>query len=552
MNAYLLYKDREWVGASKYYDSKAIVQDLGLKTLYMNAGKDVIFENGAAKKINEQDPFLTDTMSRVMVVPLTSKDEILYRQKILKDCLDNEGFIQQLYKTAASIVAEWDKLGRRVSGYSGRSDNAGWAVTQIHLTALFASGLKKLKQLLKGSMILFSSEGLKNLAKRLNEEFSDEYERKVDKLLKDVSFYTKESDDKDGQIYVYSPHISIKGKLGPGLKLKDVKLRNVGSDMIKYRNPKGTIAKIVEFKHSLTPNSFSSKMTPVIEKQTVELEQNTVNYIVGFTGEFLDRFSGFFDQLLFQAAFYRGAVNLSSHMKRIGIDYCFPTVCENNQLAFSELKEFVMCMEQRVNAVGNTCNIQNKMLVIITGANQGGKSTFLRSVGIAQVMMQAGLQVAAESFSSGIFTSLFTHFTRREDSAMNSGRLDEELSRMNTIIDHLDDATLVLLNESFATTTEIDGSIIAYDIIKALNEAGVKIITVTHLLSFARRMYAEAEEKEKNNEHNDITFFCAERKEDGVRTYKMIQSVPELTSFGLDLYSEIIGKPLILGGDLNE
>ena len=128
---------------------------------------------------------------------------------------------------------------------------------------------------------------------------------------------------------------------------------------------------------------------------------------------------------------------------------------------------------------------------------------------------------------------------------MNSGRLDEELGRMNSIINHLDKASLVLLNESFATTTEIDGSIIAYDIIKALNEAGVKIITVTHLLSFARKMYAETEEKEKNNEHSDITFFCAERKENGVRTYKMIQSVPELTSFGLDLYSDVIGKPTI-------
>ena len=93
---------------------------------------------------------------------------------------------------------------------------------------------------------------------------------------------------------------------------------------------------------------------------------------------------------------------IMGYMKRIGIDYCFPTVCERDNLAFSELKEFVMCMEQRVNAVGNTCNIHDKMLVIITGANQGGKSTFLRSVGIAQVMMQAGLQVAAESFSSGI------------------------------------------------------------------------------------------------------------------------------------------------------
>ena len=511
----------------------------------MNAGKDVVFENGVAKQIKEQDPFISDTMSKVMVSPLVTKEEILYRQKILKDCLENEDFIKNLYKEATRIVVEWDKLGRKTTGYSGRSDNAGWAVTQIHLTTLFAEGLKKIKKLLKGSAILFSSEGLKNLAKRLNEEFSDDYEHKIDKLLNDVAFYVKESEDKDGALYVYTPKLTLKGKIGAGLKLRDVKLKNVTSSMIRYRNPKSTISKIVEFKNSLTPDSFSNKMTPIIEKQIVELEQNTVNYIMTFTMEFLERFSGFFDQLLFQTAFYRGAVNLTHHMKRIGIDYCYPTICENERLAFSELKEFVMCMEQRVNAVGNTCNIQNKMLVIITGANQGGKSTFLRSVGIAQVMMQAGLQVAAESFSSGIFTSLFTHFTRREDSAMNSGRLDEELGRMNSIINHLDKASLVLLNESFATTTEIDGSIIAYDIIKALNEAGVKIITVTHLLSFARKMYAETEEKEKNNEHSDITFFCAERKENGVRTYKMIQSVPELTSFGLDLYSDVIGKPTI-------
>ncbi len=545
MNAFLLYKDREFVGATRYFDAKSIVQDLGLKTLYMNAGKDVEFENGEVKKIKEQDPYISDTMSKVMISPLVTKEEILYRQKILKDCLDNESFIRELYNTATQIVVEWDKLGRKTTGYSGRSDNAAWAVTQIHLTALFAKGLKKIKQLLKGSKVLFSSEGLKNLAQRLNEEFSDEYESKIDKLLNDVAFYVKESEEKDGSVYVFTPQIEIKGKIGAGLKLRDVKLKNVSSNMIKYRNPKSTISKIVEFKNSLTPDSFSNKMTPIIEKQIVELQQNTVNYIMTFTTEFLERFSGFFDQLLFQTAFYRGAVNLSRHMKRIKIDYCFPTICERDHIAFSELKEFVMCMEQRVNAVGNTCNIQNKMLVIITGANQGGKSTFLRSVGIAQVMMQAGLQVAAESFSSGIFTSIFTHFTRREDSAMNSGRLDEELGRMNSIIDHLDNASLVLLNESFATTTEIDGSIIAYDIIKALNEAGVKIITVTHLLSFARKMYAEAEEKEKNNEHSDITFFCAERKEDGVRTYKMIQSVPELTSFGLDLYAEVIGKPTI-------
>ena len=119
---------------------------------------------------------------------------------------------------------------------------------------------------------------------------------------------------------------------------------------------------------------------------------------------------------------------------------------------------------------------------------------------------------------------------------------------MNSIIENLDDRSLVLLNESFATTTEVDGSIIAYDIIKALNEAGVKILTVTHLLSFAKKMYSESEERTKKGEDSGITFFCAERKSDGQRTFKMIQSVPELTSFGLDLYKQVIGTPKLYDG----
>ena len=78
---------------------------------------------------------------------------------------------------------------------------------------------------------------------------------------------------------------------------------------------------------------------------------------------------------------------------------------------------------------------EDKDLVIITGANQGGKSTFLRSIGLAQLMMQCGMFVAAESFGSNICTCLFTHYKREEDPTMRSGKLDEELGRMSSIVD---------------------------------------------------------------------------------------------------------------------
>ena len=121
---------------------------------------------------------------------------------------------------------------------------------------------------------------------------------------------------------------------------------------------------------------------------------------------------------------------------------------------------------------------------------------------------------------------------------MNSGRLDEELSRMNRIVEQIGDGSLVLLNESFATTTEKEGAVIAYDIVRALNEAGVKILMVTHLLPFAIRVYDET----KDRPEAGAAFLSAEREPDGTRTFRMIPHAPEMTSFGLDLFEEIIGK----------
>ena len=92
-----------------------------------------------------------------------------------------------------------------------------------------------------------------------------------------------------------------------------------------------------------------------------------------------------------------------------------------------------MSLKQRV--VGNDVNADDKDLVIITGANQGGKSTFLRSLGLAQLMMQCGMFVPAESFCANVCDGIFTHYKREEDVTMKSGKLDEELSRMSDIVD---------------------------------------------------------------------------------------------------------------------
>ena len=84
-------------------------------------------------------------------------------------------------------------------------------------------------------------------------------------------------------------------------------------------------------------------------------------------------------------------------------------------------------------AVGNDINADGKGLIVVTGANQGGKSTFLRSFGAAQLMMQAGMFVGAEAFTADVRDRVFTHYKREEDESMESGKFDEELTRMSAI-----------------------------------------------------------------------------------------------------------------------
>jgi DNA mismatch repair ATPase MutS len=168
---------------------------------------------------------------------------------------------------------------------------------------------------------------------------------------------------------------------------------------------------------------------------------------------------------------------------------------------------------------------------MITGANQGGKSTFLRSIGLAQLMMQAGLFVAAKSFEASVAHGIVTHYKREEDNNMMSGKFDEELQRMSALVDMLKPGAMILFNESFASTNEREGSEIAGQIVCALRESGVKIFFVTHLYQFA---HAEDEKKLQGT-----LFLRAERLDDGTRTYKLAEGSPLETSFGKDLYSNI-------------
>lgn len=122
----------------------------------------------------------------------------------------------------------------------------------------------------------------------------------------------------------------------------------------------------------------------------------------------------------------------------------------------------------------------------------------------------------ARSFTAGLCSSGLTYYKREEHASMRSGKLDEELRRMSEIIDHFDDDALMLFNESFAATNEREGTEIARQIVGTLLDQVARMFFVTHMFEFSKGLAEDA--------RPDLAFLRAERREDGSRSFGLIEA----------------------------
>jgi DNA mismatch repair ATPase MutS len=182
--------------------------------------------------------------------------------------------------------------------------------------------------------------------------------------------------------------------------------------------------------------------------------------------------------------------------------------------------------------VGNDVEAVGRRLLVVTGANSGGKSTFLRSLGVAQLMLQAGMFVAAQEYSAGLVSTLQTHFVRGEQAGLDSGRLDSDLARLAETAGRLRPRALLLLNEPLSGTNEAEGSEIGRQVITALLEAEVTVILVSHFFTLATGI--------PDTGPNRALYLRAERLEDGRRTFRIRPGYPEPSGFGADLLSRFL------------
>lgn len=509
MKAHLLHEDKDFdFAADLPANHEDLVQDLELDTML------VAMAGG--------DKFIFEVSKKVLLAGLNAPGAILYRQQVLADCIAQPEIVRQMYAIATGALE--DKRG--LWGYSSQNPASilHGALDQLEVAVV---RLRELRKLADEHADKFHSPAMTTLLRSLQDELDDEYFRAVSYHLKQLRF-------RDGEL--------ISAELDRDNSGTGFVLRSPGDAKAGWKERLGIGAR-ASYSFTIPPRDDAGAQA------IADISNRGLNLVANAAAQSADHIMSYFAMLRADLGFYVGCLNLHDRLEAKGEPTSFPEPSSWRPTELTSAGLYDVCLSLRTDdrVVGNDVDAGGKPMVVITGANSGGKSTFLRSVGLAHLMMQCGMFVAARAFRANVCDRVFTHFVREEDPTMTRGRLDEELSRMSTIAEQIRPHCLMLFNESFAATNEREGSEIARQVVLALLEAEVKVLFVTHQFDFAESL--------QTLEGDSTLFLRAERRPDGQRDYKLAPAAPLPTSFGEDIYYRLGGwldgedSPPALGAD---
>ncbi len=494
MKVRLLHADRDVDLVSDLPgNAEALEQDLGI---------DVVLDAMA-----RGDAFLRERAERELLLGLDDPDAIGYRQDVLSDFLTSPKLAHQLYDLAIQGVET--RREARLIWLPNESPDSQISKS-LRMLVLLVDVLRRLRAIADAEPEHVESVGLTRLFATLRSELEDAYLREVERHLQELEF-------KQGLL--------LTAELGSG---------NRGTNYVLRRLRRGILDR-------LTPDLPSGSSFVVSKRDEYgmralgELQARGLAVVANALAQSTDHVLSFFTVLRAELAFYVGCLNLEDELRARGAPVCIAEAhrAATRSLVAEDLYDAALALHLERPIVGSDLDANEKRLLVVTGPNEGGKSTFLRGIGLAQLMLQAGMFVPARSCRASVVSGVFTHFKREEDATMASGKLDEELQRMAEIVHSIRPAGLLLCNESFASTNEAEGSEIAQQVVSALVEEGVCVVYVTHMYDLAASL--------RRQELATALFLRAERRSDGTRTFRIVRGDPEPTSYGTDSFRRIFG-----------
>jgi DNA mismatch repair protein MutS len=332
--------------------------------------------------------------------------------------------------------------------------------------------------------------------------------------------------------------ISVGINLGAGLEPFEATILSVGTECYRGGGLAGRlldgsghvgIARL----HSAaaTPSAANPLMIPLFRDLSGLLQKAArplSSALTEFVGINTRNFVAIADEMLF----YAGALRLARRLGAAGLPVCRPELRAADDREFSaralyNLDLALRRLEDRDEVV--TSDIlppAGRRITLVTGPNSGGKTTFLQSVGLAQIVCQLGLFAPAERLSFSPADAVHTHYPALESSENGTGRFAEETRRLRDVMLALTPRSLVLLNESLSSTAMGEAVFIAGDIVALLSEIGCRAVYVTHMHDLVERCGDAV-----------LSLVAQTRPADGGRvpTFRLEQGLPEGRSYAAAL-----------------
>ncbi len=242
-------------------------------------------------------------------------------------------------------------------------------------------------------------------------------------------------------------------------------------------------------------------------------------------------------QLAPQIDFYLGVKRFIERVNNLGLNMCRPKLVPLSERKFvckdmydpvlaNKYVTFTVRDRMEVRIFTNDCSLDDSArILILSGANNGGKTTYTRAAGVNQILAQSGLYVAASSAVISLCSGIFTHFPKKEEIGINTSRFAEECKTFRSTIETADSHSLVLMNESLSSTNPYYSGIIGEELIKIFADIGCRMIFNTHFAELSQK----AESINATGYSSTVRSVYAECDKFGKPTYRIIDGLPPVT-----------------------
>lgn len=515
---------------------------------YHDLGIDFICQK-VTDKYEEQQKFGM-IFSKMSDDPFITK----YRLEVFDDIFNNPQMCTRLMEVLEHINYE-----KQYSGFSGHyeeSDSAWELLHRLEEISDYVKSVEALQECLSGYEL--KSEAMKNLKEYVNSLYSDNGFSELKKDIQELKATTQ-------NLKSITVGINLNEKFeahGIGLisfnKKEFTKSSAVGNFVTKLAAKEGlneenwsddfkyqeiTAKKTDIFEKIL---SVAGVNDPRVENSTFYMDKianSMIGSIVHRLKTTLKKYVYLpvtdITELIPEFVFYIRFADYIKSMQEKGFRFARPTVSSDKESIFMDAKGIYnfKLLSAFADTTGPSEIIPNdlafnreNLCYILTGANRGGKTTITQAVGLLFVLAQAGLYIPGEALDFSPVDSIYTHFPADEDKTMDLGRLGEECKRFKELYSQASETSLLLLNETYSTTSFEEGYYIARDSVRAILKKGVRTIYNTHM----HKLAFDIPEINSGFAHNKAASLVVKAK-NGQRSFKVEVCPPEGESFAKDI-----------------